>query len=315
MSLMWNDLFKAGSVVDLNVKIWGARVKLRPEDLGIANSAEVHKVLLLGSNRLLPRKAFAEILNHVHDAERSLRYYSVNFPFIHGARYVPENNMEALLARLNEAQQKFNNAVNVFVRRYTAEKELMLPIIEKALKDASKSEEAARRAFERIQSEYPSSSEVKNRFQLTWSIYSVSGAASGSVAAAAAQEAENVRSVVTDMVKQLRDELLDQTQKIISQINRGGRVQARTAEATTQLLDRLDSLNVLGDQVLTQQINMLRKALSSWEDNKAPDGANKGLEAIKQELSASVDKAVADAEKVLTGLGRRKLTIVKKEVR
>ncbi len=314
MSLTWNDLFKAGSVVDLNVRIWRAQVQLRPEDLGIADSDEVHKVLMLGSNRLLPHKAFSGILEQIHAAERALRYHSINFPFIHGARYVPEGNMKKLLERLNECQEKFDSAVNTFICNYSSEKEQMLPLIGKALKDASRSEESAKTAFERIQQEYPTPSEVKGKFRLVWSTYAVSGTASGAIADAAAQEKGNVKSVLEDMVSQLREELLAQTKKVLVQVNRGGKIASNTMELTTELLNRLDSLNVLGDQVLSEQISLLRNALASCTDGKASEGMNKGLEGIEKELSASVEKAVADAERALTGLGKRKLVTTKKEV-
>lgn len=307
-NITWNDLFKAGSVVDLTVRIWRARIALRPEDLGIEPTDEVSKALSLGAQRLLPTNTFAGVLVPVHKAERMLRYYSLNFPLVRGARYVPVANMPALTEILEECIVEFNKAVNTFVRRFNEERDAMLPIIQRALQTAAKNKEAADNAYQRVVDAYPSPSEVRASFGLSYSSYAISGAASADVAGAASKETDNVRSVLGEMISDMRDDLFNQTTKIKEAIGKSGRIPPGLVERTENLLGRLESLNVLGDDVIGSQIKTVRALLSACTgDGTAPDGASKGIDSLLKELGEVKAESIAAAEASLTGLGKRRL--------
>ena len=100
-ALGWDNLFFSGSIVDLDINIWSARLSVRPADLGIEDTAAVREALGLGVVRLAPHKAFERLLAIRRAALKDVENSSFNFPFIRGARYVPEAKVESLLAKLD----------------------------------------------------------------------------------------------------------------------------------------------------------------------------------------------------------------------
>ena len=308
MSLNWNQLFLTGTVVTLKTSRWSARIQLKPSDLGIEDSDEVQSALSLGCHRLAPAKAFEGIREWTNAARRLVDRYSLNFGLIRGARYVPDAHMEKLMAKLREYRANHDSAVEEFIANYEKVKAEQMPIIEKALKDAAKDEESAARAFERIQAEYPSADEVRAKFGLRWSVYTVQGAKSAAAVTTAADEAQDVKEMISEMVGQLRTDFADKVKDLLSMVKKGGKLSRTSVESALEVLDRVESLNVLGDSVLSGQVQSLRSALAGIDTgSRVEDDFVEGLETIEKELAESVERAVIDAEKNLTGLGRRKI--------
>ena len=309
MKLSWNSLFANGSIIDLHTSIWRARTKLKPADLGIDDSKEVQKALSLGCHRLAPSSAFEEILEPARSAARSIDHFSLNFALIRGAKYVPDSNIELLMQRLSGYKQEFNEAVDRFITNYEEMKEVQLPIIKKALLDAAKTEIAAANAYERIMMEYPTASQVRDRFSLKWSVYAVQGAKSKAALQAISEEADEVKSVVSSMVEQLRKDMKTKMESILKTAAKGGRLTDRSIDSALEMLDRVESLNILGDEVLGDQIDALRDALNKVDQKKVGKDFIKDLGDMQKQLEESAEQAVKDAEDSLTGLGKRKLNL------
>jgi uncharacterized protein DUF3150 len=311
MALTWDTLFLSGSVLSLSASQWLARLKTKPADFGIADSDAVHNALTLGAVRLAPHESFATINEVIGKAKRAVDYYSLTFGFIYGSRYVPEKNMTKLLDRLKELQAEFDAAVATFVGEYDATKTAMLPVIEAALREASKSEEAATNAIARVRQQYPTASQVRSKFGLYWQVYAIQGPKTAGADTALASEGETVKSVVAEMVGQLRTEVTEKLADVLSLVQKGGALKAVSIEAALAVLDRIDTVNVLGDATLTAQVKSLRAALKGIEPGKRIEDATvQGLQDIQVELSGSIDDAIKAAEAKLTGAGRRKLTRV-----
>lgn len=307
--LGWNDLFMKGSVVDLTTSLWRARIKVKAQDLGIPDSEEVAQALSLGQHRLAPADAFEEIMEPARKAARAIDYYSLPFGLIPGARFVPDGNMPALLTRLREYKSQFNVAVEAFIDSYDEIKGEQLPVIEQALIDAAKTPADAARAFDRVQSEYPDKHEVQAKFNLRWSVYSISTTKSRAAADALAGETDEVKDVIREMVSQLRGEMTAKLSKILELANKGGKVNKRTLESCMELLDRIENLNILGDEVLAAQVAALRNYLTDVDRTKVDAGFITGLNDIQQTLETSIEDAIAAAESNLTGVGRRKMAV------
>lgn len=306
----WNDLFVSGSIVDLTVSIWRASIGVHTKDLGIENSAEVARVLSLGRYRLAPQKSFEKIAEASRAATRHWNYYSLNFGLIPGARYVPDTNLPKLLEELRVEQGKFNEAVNEFLTQYEAMKNEMLPVIEKAIQDASRDADSAKVAFERVQHEYPTVDMVRLKFKLSWSIYAIQGAKSQAAAEMAENETDTIKDVVKGMVTQLRDDMGEKLAGVLNIVNKGGVLKENSIQAAIDVLDRVDSLNILGDEVLAEQSRTMRAVILGIESGKrVSDNEVSNLEDIQKELEQSVQEAVKSAEANLMGLGRRKLGV------
>lgn len=309
MSLTWNQLFSTGSIVSLKVGKWRAQVKLTARDLGLEASKDVQKALTLGRCRLAPAKAFNNINNAHRKASQLVDLNSMNFSGIPGARYVPEKKVEPLLLGLVDAKKEFDQAVEEFMGFYMTNKLEMLPVIERAIKDAAQDSDSATRAFLRLKSEFPTEDEVRSLFDLDWNVYALQSPKNQNTAEAISQESDKVKGVVAEMVKQARDEVTEKLKQILEIVNKGGSLKSTSVESAIGLLDRIESLNIMGDKVLSDQISALKGFLSGVEKGKTPEGFTLGLNEIQATLEKSVDQAIIDAEKKLTGLGNRKLEV------
>lgn len=308
-TLNWNALFANGSIVDLGTSLWRARLGIKPSDLGIDDTNAVQKVLSLGCHRLAPSKAFENINEPAKAAARAIEHYSMNFGLIRGARYVPDTNLPKLLKELRQHKQKFNEAVNDFMDNYEKMKAEQMPLIRDALRDAAQTPEAAKIAFMRIQSEYPEAHQVRDKFRLQWNVYAIQGARSKAAMAAATEEQENVKGIVSSMVTELRSEMQKKLEAIMQITAKGGRLSTKSIDSAVKMLDRLESLNVLGDQVLAQQISSLRSAFLTMDKGQVTEDFTAGLNDVQAALEQSVEQAIADAEANLTGVGKRKLKV------
>lgn len=306
----WNDLFLTGSVVDLQCSLWRARAKIKPSDLGIEDTDAVHAALSLGCHRLAPAEAFEAIHEQVAAARRAVDNHSLPFGLIRGARYVPDSALPKLLEELRDRKGKFTEAVAGFVAGYSTMLGEHMPIVADALRAAARSPEAAEQTIRRLRDEYPSAEEVAAKFELTWSVYAVAGARSPMAQAVLDENATSAKSVVRDMVVQLRTELTAKVSDLLGLVEKGGKLQERSLDAALAVIDRIESMNVLGDYELTRQMAALRSALASIEAGKrVPDAAVTSLEGVKTALAADVVAAVAAAEEHLCGLGRRQIGV------
>lgn len=308
-NMNWNDLFLTGSIIDIQFSSWRARAKIKPQDLGIEDSEEVAKVLSLGCHRLAPSKAFENINLIAGQAKRSLEYHSLNFAMIRGARYVPNSQLQELLGKLRDYKKEYTKAVEEFVENYEKVKEEMLPVIEKALKDAARHPDAARGAFERIQAEYPTSEEVKASFAMSWAVYAIQSPKSSAAKTAAADETDNIKGVVRGMVEQLRADAMEKLTTLSSLMSKGGKLPKQSIDSAKAMIARIDQLNVVGDRVLSEQTRQLMRLLDAVEDEEQRESVAAGFEDIKKILDESVEQAVKDAEDALTGVGKRKLAV------
>lgn len=317
--LGWSDLFISGSVVDVDFGYWSARTKIKEADLDIDDSPEVHKALALGSHRLAPKDAFQKIHEIMFAAKRRIDNLSFNFPFIRGARYVPDVKISEAMENLRRFRDDYNEEADRFVARYGAIKAEMLPVIRKALVDATGNEEVAKAAYDRVLAMYPPPDEVRAKFYMKWNIYSVSGAKSEAAGEALAEENESVKSIVRSMVEQIREEFAERVGAVLAAVAKGGKLNAKTIESTRDVMARVESMNLFGDRILADQVSKLRSVVDSAEaDGKILTTKKSGylndLTAIQGNIERSIEEAVAEAETNLTGMGRRKFSIPKAEV-
>lgn len=312
-ALSWNALFLSGSVVSLSMSLWRARAKILPGDLGIEDTAEVKAALSLGCHRLAPASAFDEILRVAREAQKAVDQLSMNFGLIKGARFIPEKNLGTLLERLRALKIEFEAGVSAFVEGYDPMREAQLPVIKAALEDAT-TPPIAQAAYDRLVAEYPTASQVLTKFSFGWSTYSITSPKTAEAGKFAAQETEEVKSIVADMVKQLREETGETLKGIISLATKGGKLNKRTIEAAQETITRIRGLNILGDRALSEQLDALEKALTHVDRAKVGDGFISGLSQIQNTLETSIADAVANAEKTLTGVGYRAIETDDQEV-
>lgn len=305
----WESLFTRGSVIDLDVKMWSARTKILPLDFGVEDSTELRKCISLGTHRLFPKSAFDDINEAVRKAKAVVEFHSLSFPFVRGARYVPSEKLTPLLEKLKVVREGFDGSVAVFIANYDAVKAAMIPSLEKALKDAAHTPEAAQNALARLQTEYPAPEAAREKFRLSWAVYAISAPKDAASAEGVAAETEAVKSIVKSMVMELREEFSEKVGKIAKVVARGGVIPERMIESAVEVMGRVESMNVMGDEVLRQQVGVLRGILTAAESNsrKTVGISEASLNDIANAIEESADEAVRAAEEALTGMGRRKI--------
>ena len=133
----------------------------------------------------------------------------------------------------------------------------------------------------------------------------VEGSAGSGVAGASeavGDETNEVRDVVRDMVVGLRGEVAEKLGTVLALIQKGGSLKEVSINSALAVLDRVDAVNVLGDDALTAQVASLRSALRGVTPGKrVTDAEVAGLEAINKDLTGSVEEATRGAEAKLTG--------------
>lgn len=308
-ALSWDTLFFNGSIVDLDIRIWTARMSVRPADLGIEDTEEVRAALGLGIVRLAPKKAFDTLLAIRRAALKDVETHSFNFPFIRGARYVPEKKMKDLSEKLRARREEFYRVVksDFEPERYAQVRADMLPVIRKALLDAACDNIDS--SMTRIEAEYPQ--DIEARFFMGWTTYSVSGAKNAAAAEGMAQETEQVKGVIREMVSQIREEFSEKVASIGKIIARGGKIPTTSIVSCREVLARVKEMNVFGDTELLNQVRAFERILAISEMEARPDN-----EALKMDLSAieasvreSLEAAVANAEANLTNVGNRRIAV------
>ena len=310
-ALGWDALFFQGSIIDLDIEVWSARLSVRPSDLGIEDTKDVREALTLGTVRLAPKKAFDRILQVRRAALKDVENASFNFPFIRGARYVPEVKVASLIEKLKERDQDYNYAVYKFAEEYNEIRVEMLTVIRQALLDAKYKDIDASMA--RVNAEYPE--DIVTHFGFAWKVYAISGAKSKAAAEGADEEAQAVKGIIREIIVQLRTEFSEKVEGIAKIIGRGGKVPTTSVASCRELLKRVREMNVFGDEELNRQVIAFERILALADAgeagyaNTSPNDLNSDLDKIQETMKQSLDDAVAAAEANLTGLGRRRLEV------
>ena len=307
--LTWDALFYRGSIVDLDINIWSAKLNLRPSDIDVADTPDVREALTLGTMRLAPKKAFDGILRVRRAALKGVENSSFNFPFLRGARYVPEAKVARLLELLNIRKAYFDEAVADFSDKYNFIRADTLPVIRRALLDSGCKDIGP--AMARVENEYPT--DIVSHFGFSWKMYAISGAKSAAAADVASEETAQVKGILAEIVKQLRDEFSEKVSSIAKIIGRGGKIPSTSIDSCREVLKWVKEMNVFGDVELNNQVRAFERILAldsvvGPDTSKVP-GLAADLDKIQDVLKTSLDDAIAAAEKNLTGLGRRKIEV------
>jgi len=311
----WNDLFTQGTLIDYSVHLWRARIQLKPEDLGIDSTADIQKAFSFGCHRLAPASAFEGINAAVSGWQRDIEEHSLAFPILSGVRYVPDTQVKELQRKLDMRLREFNIAVEEFLYQYDDMMSEMLPILEQALREAAKTQEAAAAAISRVTQEYPSREKVAQKFGLEWNFFTIAIPSSKEAAVTAKSAIPQVQKVIGSMVEQLRNELSEKVAGLLDLAKKAKDGTSRTKEgfgsmskkSALAVLEKVDRLNVLGDSVLREQTQVLRSLLDSSDLDM--NNVIRDLNSVKGNLEQDIATAQAQAEKKLTGLGVRKLQV------
>jgi ribosomal protein S3AE len=306
-----NDIFRNGSVVSLSASIWRARTKIVPQDLEIPDSAEVRRVLALGSHRLAPMEAFKDIHLAEREARLLLEANSLSFRMIPGARYVPDDRLPQVITDLKGKRDAFDDAVSAFCANYEEMRSSQEACIKAALREVLEDDAKVEKVWSRIESVYPSARELIGKFSLGWSIYTLQSV-NPKLAQAIGEETAPVRSILQGIVEWLRGDVQEKLGAVMELVTRGGKYTAKTTNAAIAVLDRVDALNIIGDSTLKAQTERIRQLLKTMNDEVSQEQKERfvtGLSDVQKILSEDMETAIKEAEANLTGFGQRKFAM------
>lgn len=310
MALSWGDLFSSGSIVDLNIGRWSGKLQIKPEDFGI-NSISVNEAISLGHHRLVLSDAFDNFSEIIGKAKKAVTNHGLVFPFIRGARFIPDKNIAKLVAILEPLKKQFDEEVEVFVNSYTDKVALMRPTIWQALLDAGHNTgsqlaiDNATAALSRIEASYPQPAEIKNKFNMKWSIYALKSPTTDAIKS----DTGEVKDILREMVTNTRTELIEKIGSVLAIISGGGTLKSSTISSAKEMLDRIDSVNIFGDDTLAEQTKIFRNILDGVDPKKIGKDTIDSIEQVKKNIEDDIENAVARAEAALTGLGNRTLEV------
>lgn len=315
MALKLADLFARGAVFALHCGWWRARETLTAADLGIEDTADVRRALSLGTLRLAPPEALAPVLAFYHQACAALDSASLDFRMIPGARYVPEERMDALSESLSNARTAYGIAADALCSDalFATLRESQLDSIRGALTEALSQKrdyaQLVQRAVERVRANYPSATEARRRFYLRWNVYVLDSVDNALVDSLADTEAE-VADVIGGMIAGLREEVREKLASVCALLRDGGKWTERTVNSARATFERVRALNILGDSALNKLLSeceLLIRLVDPTNPNTVASSLS-GLERAAEALAGDAAQATREAEAALTSYSRRKIT-------
>lgn len=343
----YSNIFLDGILCDVDVSFWSGAKALTPEDLGLKES-EVAEAFRLGRKMLVPDEVIREFR---HVESRARRVVEVNsFPFpIGNARFIPKRKFADVLKELETLQEQYTNLACKLVSEYDELREQMIPIYRQAAEHAfdmqtptgvtefsmedreTQKQEYIEKFLLRIAAYYPPVESLMGKFKLTWNLYNIAAPNMDSVDGHAILESEEKRQIakveyqkaiqdkmnsfIGDVVGTLRQETLEITNRILTNMKEGKVVKGNTFNSLQTFIQRFKDLNFVGDTQVESLLDSLKKELlDAYPGEVLKDNVELQGE-LKRRLNELADVAsnMTDVNSV-TGEYHRKIEWAAKEV-
>lgn len=310
-------LFRNGSVIILEARIWSGTTKLAPADLGVPDTQEVRDSLNFGTERLVPKELLSPLLNIRTTAHALINSYSADFPFLPGQKFTPKQLVDGLETALKALQEEFyNHKDGVVIPKFQEEAEKQLLKTEEALKKATEGKpnsiEIVQTALARIRTKLPDEKMLANKFHFGWAARSVDFRKDKSLDAAleamdaAQQETETVKENIAAIVHDYSGRVKDLIDNVQGMSAKGSKPTAATIKSIKNLREKIVGLNMFGGQNLLAVLDNLlglvdtNIELAKLEQDKATIELNVGVEALSKTLDEATIKAIDEAVDLLS---------------
>jgi len=337
------NIFKQGTLVDINASYWSGQKVLKPADLGLKDE-EVTEAFHLGRKLLIPADVIRKFRAVEAKARRIVEINSFHFP-IGNAKFVPYKRFAKVLSNLQQYQSEYMGLVENLVTNYETYRSQMLPLYEKAAETAWMRQNPEQKEFgidynpeaekakfveefkNRISSFYPPAESLRRRFALQWSVYETAlprlrestskhVLAEGEARATLeeynrlVQEQTRTKIVgfVDEVVTVMRAKTAELAGKVLTMIKEGKVVKAQTLECLTNFIQDFKELNFVGDKAVEEQLDALKKeVLDKYSTDQLKEG--EPVEVMKRKLGEIVDLTsnITDLSSV-TGEYKRKIS-------
>lgn len=169
------NIYKAGIVVDLTISDWGARAKLKPQDLGFIE-VDIPEFIKLGHKELMKKEFLAKIDSVVGRAWTYLYGHSFAFPF-GNARFVPVTLIDEVINQMEQFKMEYKEVVEEFLANYEQYRAEMFLEYDKAFEEILKTnpdnEIDKQDLLRALREKYPTIEKLRKKFGFDFSIFEI----------------------------------------------------------------------------------------------------------------------------------------------
>ena len=286
------SLFLKGSVVELKVKIWSGRKKLKAEDIGFSPDQINKDLISLGSKFLIPKDKINGLFGIRSRTYGALNSYTMDFSF---GSFVSQKNMPGLIAELEGLKQEFYQMVMELKDSYEdSKREIMAAWQDEAVRLAS-GQNDPNFVFEvlgRIEAAFPDWSVIEPKFMFDWKVFTD-----------IQQVAEEfVRTQVAQMVEQMGRF----SQSLMERIDMDGLSGKNLGPVRRWIENMRESAKVFE----SPKVDRIMTELESWvqetpEDDSMKAQMREAMKSISDSVVAEVDEIAKSSLKKMISQSRK----------
>jgi len=312
-----NRLFKQGVLMQVNVRCWSMKVRLKEEDIPVREGEALPDLFVLGDKYLIPHEERRKIKKIEESARQALAKASFKYP-IANAHFVPLQSAPKIQQKLEQYRVEYNQAVQQFLDNYHDIREQVLekyPDQAHLLEPCYPRREELRKKFNfrvaAFRTSAPSEFHEWTDEELTGvaaKIENLDAKTTEELSAERAQKVEMLRQEYQDRlatvdefvagsVKLLRAKAQEVCSSISTKIQEGKLVTETNLKTVRTLISDFKELNFFDDGEVDKQLANLQKVVESGHDFKDNEVA---VESLKTALDSVAETAnnVSDMDEV-----------------
>lgn len=322
-STFLDALTQRGVLINVSVRYWRARKKLRPEDLGLDPDSVDDRLFSLGHKRLLPKEALQK-LSLIEGRAHAL-VEAGTFPFLGGiARYLPNAKLEEVNGRLRELQSEFEACRADFLDRYgvlrdeamqewaqaaerlSVDSERLLAVIEDAFPARDRLERSFGFSIRTFQIAMPQALPTRQLVEMGTQ-QEVAEARRLAALAARSEIEQSCRAFIADSTASLREQTAKLAEEMLETIRTTGNVHQKTLNRLVKFIDTFGQLNFMDDTEMATQLDaikaqLLERPAAEYRDSRfARDQLVNGLNRLRE---TAADLARQDVSGIVESFGQ-----------
>ena len=297
--LKWSDLFAYGNIVHATVRRPGLRMPKCLSDFDLKEDARVEKSGYDGHWKIVPQEALKEIDRIGRAVRDNVDAYSVPFPLVQGGVFVPNTSIMELISKLELLKKEYDAEVDIFIASYDTLRAEQYPVIMEYIKLINPEANAVN-TIQRVEACAPPKDRLKERFDVSWSVFAVQAPVNEAVAKITEKEDKKVLDTITKLVDETKKPIIKEINRLIVLISteRSSIFSMRSINFGLNACKRFETKNVFGDPKIKNSINSLRGLLETMKDERKDgtlDNIKRDLEDLLLEIQKSDTKKQAKA--------------------
>ncbi len=316
-------LTQKGVLIDVSVRYWRARKKLRPEDLGLKPDAVDERLFSLGHKKLLPKEALQKLA--LIEGRAHAMVEANTFPFLGGvAHYLPNAKLDEVAGGLRTLQQEFDACRGSFLANYGRLREASLDEWREA---ANRLPVDPSRLLAVIADAFPARDKVERQFAFDIRTFQIAmpealpttslidlatqqeivEARRQAALAARSEIEQSCREFVADCTATLREQTAKLCAEMLETIKTTGSVHGKTLNRLKKFIDDFGQLNFMDDTEMAAQLDRVRAQLLERPANEYRDSRharNQLVNGLEQLRTTATELARQDVTGIVQNFGQ-----------